>query len=135
MTEGYNAERLALFDSLMKKNMGVANGKLWTLEPKEMRFRHGESMAELKIPYHMGGEDEAAVEGAVHSLLLLLTRRFEASIEARGEPVPHLFAGPPLKDKTFRTDIFISDSLEKRLASVILSSASCVDGAILANWL
>src|SRR4030067_1235048 len=103
MTEGYNAGRLSLFDSLMKKNLGVASGKLWTLEPKEMRFKLGETIAELKIPFHMGGEDEAIIEEAVLSLLSLLSRRFETTgFEARGEGAPqHIHPHfPNLQKKT-----------------------------------
>ena len=138
MTEGYNAGRLSLFDSLMKKNLGVASGKLWTLEPKEMRFKLGETIAELKIPFHMGGEDEAVIEEAVQSLLSLLARRFETTgFEARGESAPQSVhpGAPNLKEKTYRTDIFIADSLEKRLAETILSSCAHMDSTVLASWL
>jgi len=138
MTEGYNAGRLKLFDSLMSRNMGVVSGKLWTLEPKEMRFKLGETIAELKIPFHMGGEDEAVIEEAVLSLLSLLSRRFETTgFEARGEGAPqHIHPGSPnLKEKTYRTDIFITDSLEKKLATTILSCCAHMDSSILACWL
>src|SRR4030067_2554847 len=122
MTEGYNAGRLSLFDSLMKKNLGVASGKLWTLEPKEMRFKLGETIAELKIPFHMGGEDEAVIEDADQSLLSLLTRRFETTgFEARGESAPQSVhpGAPNLKEKTYRTEIYTADALEKKLAEAI----------------
>lgn len=138
MTEGFSAERLSLYDALMKKNMGVVSGKFWTLEPKDMRFKLGETIAELKIPYHMGGEDEAVIDEAVKSLLALLARRFETSgFDARGESVPQSVHphSPNLKEKTYRTDIFISDSLEKRLAETILSSCAHMDSTVLASWL
>ncbi|MFQ5735517.1 MAG: hypothetical protein ACE5GY_01470 [Thermodesulfobacteriota bacterium] len=138
MTDGYNAERLALFDSLIKKKLGVSNGRFWTLEPREMRFRHGETIAELKIPYHMGGDDEAVIEGAVQSLLVLLSRRFEsAGMEPRGESdAQHINVSvPPLKEKTFRTDIFISESIEQKLATTILSCSAFMDSSILSSWL
>ncbi len=137
MTEGYSAKRLSLFDSLLKKKLDVSNGRLWTLEPRQMRFRHGETIAELRIPYHMGGNDEAVMDNAVQSLVALLSKRFETGGLERGEPVSkHLtVTAPHLKDKTYRTDIFISDSIEKKLATTILSSTASLDSSILASWL
>lgn len=137
MAESYSAQRLSLFEALLKKGCDVENGKLWTLEPKQLRFKHGESIAELKVPYHMGAEDEACVENAVLALISLLMRRYEAAgIEGRGDSTQVLpIAVPTLKDKTFRTDLFIADSIEKRLATSILSSTPYIDSAILAGWL
>jgi len=137
MTGGYNPGRLSLFSSLMQKKSAVVSGKLWTLEPKEMRFKLGESIAELKIPFHMGGADEAVIEQAVQALLSLISRRFEATgLEARGETVQHIQPGAGMpKEKTYRTDIFISDSLEKRLAETILNCCPHMDSTLLASWL
>ncbi|MBI5493367.1 MAG: hypothetical protein HY893_10610 [Deltaproteobacteria bacterium] len=137
MAESYSAERLSLFEALLKKGCDIENGRLWTLEPRQLRFKHGESIAELKVPYHMGAEDEACIENAVLALISLLMRRYEpASIEGRGDSPQVLpIAVPPLKDKTFRTDLFIADSLEKKLATAILSSTPYIDSAILAGWL
>ncbi len=137
MAESYSAERLSLFEALLKKGCDIENGRLWTLEPKQLRFKHGESIAELKVPYHMGAEDEACIENAVLALISLLMRRYEpASIEGRGDSPQVLpIAVPQLKDKTFRTDLFIADSIEKKLATAILSSTPYIDSAILAGWL
>src|SRR5574337_145225 len=137
MAETYSAQRLSLFEALLKKGCDDENGKLWTLEPRQLRFKHGESIAELKVPYHMGAEDEACIENAVLALISLLMRRYEqAGIDGRGDSTQVLpIAVPTLKDKTFRTDLFIADSIEKRLATSILSSTPYIDSAILAGWL
>ncbi len=137
MADSYSTERLLLFDTLIKKGCDVENGLFWTLEPKQLRFKHGESFAELKVPYHMGAEDEACIENAILSLISHLMRRYEpAGIEGmKDAPQVLPIAIPPLKDKTFRTDLFIADSIEKRLATCILSSTPYIDSAILAGWL
>ena len=54
------------------------------LEPGQLRFRHGDTLAELKIPYHLGGEDEAVIEKAVLSLIALFMKRYEYAGKERG---------------------------------------------------
>ncbi len=135
MTE-YCKERLNLFRSLQNKDSSVLeNGRLWTLEPAHLRFKYGESIAELKIPYHMGADDEACIEDAVASLIMLLIKRAEPSLED-AKTIQHRQLGAPveLKKKTFRTDIFVEGSLEKRFARDILSSVPNIDAAIVAAW-
>src|SRR3972149_6106521 len=136
MAESYVRERIRLFGELCKE--GALEGRIWMLEPEDLRFKHGESIAELKIPYHMGADDEACVEEAVLSLASLLIKRFESThSEATrdGYSAPALPHAPPLKEKTYRTDIFISGSFEKRLAVEVLSNTPYVDSAILSSWL
>ncbi|HAO94133.1 MAG: hypothetical protein A2X93_04060 [Deltaproteobacteria bacterium GWC2_56_8] len=136
MPSGYPAERLSIHDALLKLGLDVANGRPWTIEPKSLRFRHGENIAELKVPFHMGADDEAFIDDAVQSLVALMVKRYSPpSIEGREGPQPILFTVPQIKDKTFRTDLFMSDSLEKRLAAGILSSTPYLDSALLAGWL
>lgn len=138
MTE-YSRERLDLFGALQKRHSSsLENGRLWTLEPGDIRFRYGESIAELKIPYHMGADDEACIENAVAGLIALLIKRAEPSFEGRKTPPssPPLMAPvKELKKKTFRTDIFVAGSLEKRLAREIVSTVANVDTAIIASWM
>lgn len=144
MPEDYSRERLALLDALLKKRADIANGRPWTLEPGRMRFKHGESIAELKVPYHMGADDEACIDNAVSSLIALLAKRYEGAasgeglldglIEGASQPQPFSQAAQPLKDKTYRTDIFITGSIEKKLASQIIRFVPYIDSAILINW-
>jgi len=137
MGKTYTTERLSLFDALLKRDMGVSSGRLWTIEPAGLRFKHGESMAELKVPYHMGGEDEECIDQALLGLVTLLMKRWSPDEVQHGSKpaVPPPIQVPELKDKTFRTDIFIADSLEKKAASAILSSTPNVDSALLSAWL
>ncbi|MBI2412599.1 MAG: hypothetical protein HYV24_05265 [Deltaproteobacteria bacterium] len=137
MPSAYPDERLKTLDALLKLGLDVANGRPWTIEPRSLRFRHGETIAELKIPFHMGADDEAFADNAVQSLVALMVKRYSPpSIEGReGGPQPILFTVPPIKDKTFRTDLFISDSMEKRLAAEILSSTPFLDSSLLSGWL
>lgn len=135
----YGRERLDLLDALIKKRFDVINGKPWMLDPGSLRFKHGESIAELKVPYHMGADDEACVGNAVFSLIALIIKRFEpVTVEGikdtSGAPPFHLSL-PLLKEKTYRTDIFITDSLEQKLASEILSTSLHMDSSILSAWL
>src|SRR3989337_1107059 len=91
---GYSQIRLDLLAQLLAMKADVLRGRPWTLDPGRLRFKHGESLSELKLPYHMGG-----------------------------------------KDKTFRLDLFIAESVEKEIATLVLKSVPYVDSAILANWL
>lgn len=131
----YGRERLELFNTLLKRKLDIKAGKPWTLEPRELRFKHGESIAELKIPFHMGGEDETCVEQAVLGLTSLLMRRYEPRMESAKEGAPLIITTGVLKDKTFRTDLFIADTLEKQIAVEVLSGTPYIDSAILSNWL
>jgi hypothetical protein len=139
MSVDYSTGRLHLLDTLLKRRQDISGGRLWTLDPASLRFRHGESIAELKVPYHMGGDDEACIENAVLGLLSLLLKRAEpVHREGPREPAqaqPILPPVAPPKDKTYRTDIFIAGSLEKRLAEEVLASAPQMDASILAAWL
>jgi hypothetical protein len=138
MSGCYSRERLDIHDALLKKRIDVMSGKHWTLDPRSLRFKHGESIAELKVPYHMGADDEACISNAILALLTLLLRRFEpANPEMKGGTgsQPLILNMPPLKEKSYRTDIFITDSLEKKIATDILASTPYMDSSILAAWL
>lgn len=136
----YVEERLAICDALLEGHRSdIVYGRVWTLEPGRLRFKHGETIAELKVPYHLGADDEAVVEGAMMGLTRLLKTRFEpdcaedvTSAPAPGAPVAPL---QPLKDRAYLTNTFIEDSLEKRIASEILVSTPAVDASILSTWL
>src|SRR5574340_290308 len=96
----YSRERLDIHDTLLKKRYDVASGKPWTLDPQSLRFKHGESIAELKVPYHMGADDEACISNAILALMTLLVRRFEpANSEMKGGDQPLILNMPPLKEK------------------------------------
>ncbi len=133
MAESYCKERLLLLDRLLKEPDTVASGRLWTLEPKNLRFRYGESIAELKIPYHLGAEDETCIEEAVTGLAGLLKERFEEAAEAA--PYKGGNARGGLREKTYRTDVLLADSLESKVAKQVLGTTPLLDTAVLASWL
>ncbi|MEK7772992.1 MAG: hypothetical protein AAB307_01485, partial [Deltaproteobacteria bacterium] len=136
MFEGYGRERLELLTTLLKKHCDVKNGTLWRLDPKRLRFKHGETIAELKVPYHMGSEDEAVIENAILALTAIFAKRYDGAADGK-EPSAQILPAslPPLKTKTFRTDIFIADSMDKRIAALALSSTPHVDSSIISAWL
>jgi len=134
MMPGYSRIRLELLGRLAASKAEFLRGRPWTLDPGSLRFKHGESLSELKLPYHMGGEDEACVEEAVLGFASILCKRYEPKKEG-SESSPMLLPIGVLKDKTFRTDLFIADSLEKEIAAYVLKGVPYVDSAILANWL
>lgn len=131
---GYSQTRLELLGQLVNREVHVLRGRPWTLEPGRLRFKHGESLSELKLPFHMGGEDEACIEEAVLGFASILSKRYEPKKEG-ADASPMLLSIGVLKEKTFRLDLFIADSLEKEIASCVLGSVPYVDSAILANWL
>ncbi|MBI5599225.1 MAG: hypothetical protein HY890_05740 [Deltaproteobacteria bacterium] len=134
MMESYCGERRALFDLFLRDRESFLSGRLWTLDPSAIRFRHGEDLLELKIPYHLGAEDEAIIGKAVYGLGILLKRRFEEG----SSDIPHdinVGTARPLKDKTFKTDTLLSGTVEREIAAAALHTAPFMDGAILSNWL
>ncbi len=134
----YHKERLALFDLLARDWKGVVNGRFWTLDPRSLRFKHGETLTELRVPYHLGAEDEAVIEKAVAALALLVKRRFERTGEDEAVEVPSrldVAISQPLREKTCRTDLLLHGSVEKRTATDTLLTTPFMDGAILTNWL
>lgn len=145
MTIEYCKERLLLFDKLFKDGDDVASGRLWTLDLENIRFKLGENHAELKIPYHLGGEDERVIENAVKSLVDLIQKRYDP--DKKSEPAAGVdeFASPsasqtavrtqPLGKKSYKIDVLMPDTLERKVALEVLSTTPFVDGAMLINWL
>lgn len=130
-------DRLELFNVILKKGFDLKTGRLWLIEPSQLRFRLGESIKDLKIPYLFGGEDEAVIEKAVWALIILLKRRFEPDVEAeiKGSLPSLLDIKTTLIEKTYRTDYFLPDSAEKNIASEILTTTPLIDSGILKTWL
>lgn len=132
--DSYSGRRLELLNRLASWKMDFFGGKPWTIDPRDLRFKHGETITELKLPYHMGGEDEACIEEAVFGLASNLCKRYDTKMEG-ADATPMLLHTGALKPKTFRTDLFISGSLEKETASLALAGVPYIDSSILANWL
>ena len=74
-------ERLRLFDNVLRKGFDLKTGSLWMIEPSHLRFRLGESMKDMKIPYIFGAEDESIIEKAILSLVMFLSKRFDSDFQ------------------------------------------------------
>ncbi|HHL40465.1 MAG TPA: hypothetical protein ENJ37_08160 [Deltaproteobacteria bacterium] len=138
MSDTYYNERLALYEGLgSDEKAAAAAGRLWVLDPDSLRFKHGATLGELKIPYHLGSRDEACLQQAVFGLAALLKMRFEPDSGRPPEGGSASEMEPPAKlpPRTYRTDIFIEGSVERAVALEALASAPHVDSAILHNWL
>src|SRR3990172_1873020 len=102
---------MPLLNKLVKDGSVLTSGRFLTLDPVSLRFRHGESLAELKVPYHLGGEDEDVVSSAVTALAVLLKMRLDTDTASVPAPEHHGaidFAGHisadikhPLREKGF----------------------------------
>ncbi len=136
MSENYYKQRLGFLDLFTKEQKELAGGGAWTLEPRSIKFRHGDSLAELKVPYHLGADDETAIKNAICGLALLLKKRFEVSDKTPGEipPSVQVNIAQPLRDKTYKIELLLEDSIEKEIATDLLMTVPYLDGAVLINW-
>ena len=130
-------DRLELFDVIFKKGFDLKTGKLWILEPSHLRFRLGESIKDLKIPYIFGGDDETAIEKSILTLTTFLKQRFEPGtpINIKDNLPSPIDAKTGLIEKTYRTDFFLPDSPERNIARDILTTTPLMDSGILKAWL
>ncbi len=136
----YAKERIDFFETLPGRVDVLHDGALWTLSPERLRFKHGLALAELKVPYHLGAEDESIVRAGVVGLAALIKKRCESLKfplqEDEHSSKSNVFvATPQLRDKTCRLDIFAQGSFESVLAERILKTTPYVDSALLQAWL
>ncbi|MFQ5586554.1 MAG: hypothetical protein ACE5GF_07010 [Thermodesulfobacteriota bacterium] len=137
---GYSQERLLLLNRLIEEGRAkIPEGKPWILDPSHMRFSLGESVSELKIPYSISADDEKVIGDSILSLVLLLKLRVEGESgkEGEGEKIDteKLELKTPLTEKSFRTDMFISHSSEKRLVTEMVRQIPFLDSGLLRSWL
>ncbi|MFQ5329121.1 MAG: hypothetical protein ACE5D4_03925, partial [Thermodesulfobacteriota bacterium] len=140
MHSSYSAERLQLLDRLMEDGLlKVVEGKPWILDPAHLRFSLGESISELTIPCTVSAHDRKSIGDSILSLALLLRYRMEGehAHDEESEPVDttRVELKTPLSEKTFKTDLFISNSIEKRLATEMVQQIPFLDSGILRSWL
>ena len=95
--DGYASKRCTLFDLLAKDSKSFGKGLFWALRPSVLKYCRSEGAAGFKVPYHLGADDEAIIEGAVRSLALLIKKRFEGPAGLAGPGGP---AGPAGKAGT-----------------------------------
>ena len=142
MFSSYNNDRISLFEPLFKNREIFMSGQPWLLDPANIRFKLGETLTDLKIPYHLGKEDEDIVEEAITSLVTLLKERYhKESLDQPKIKIQRTFSSTPssksepLIDTTYWLGIFKQNSLEINLANNTLRTTPLVDSAILKKWL
>ena len=141
MFQDYNNDRLLLFEPLLENKEGFLLGKPWLFDPAQIRFKLGETLSDLKIPYHLGKEDDEIIEESITSLVSILKERYhkeEGESEMRQQRTFSAVTkvkSESLLDTTYWIGVFKQDSLEKKLAENILNTTPLMDGAILKRWL
>lgn len=140
MQSCYSTERLLLLNRLMEEGIvKVLEGKPWILDPSHLRFSLGESISELTIPFTVSADDRRIIGDSTLSLALLLRYRVEGESAHEGEggsvETDRLELTTPITEKTFRTDVFISNSIEKRLVTEMVQQVPFLDSGILRSWL
>ena len=130
-------DRVNLFDDILQKEFDWNTGKLWLIEPSHLRFRLGESVKDLKIPYLFGVEDESVIEKSILALIILLRRRLEpnSELEVKDSLSTLLNIKTILIEKTYKIDYFLPDSVEKSIACEILTTTPVIDSGIVKVWL
>jgi len=136
----YAKERIKFFDNLPGNIEAIHSGALCSISPEGLRFKHGHTIAELKVPYHLGSDDEAVCKDGVLGLAALIRSRYESLKQALKEADSPREGGiyvkiPQLREKTLRLDIFAAQSFERALAARILENTPYVDSAVLYAWL
>ena len=141
MLTSYNNDKISLFAPLIKSREVFLSGMPWLMDPAKVRFKLGKTLKDLKIPYHMGKEDEAIISNAITSLVTLLQTRYQKdSTETEKKKQVGFSSTPaakkePLMDTTYWLGVFKQDSIEMRLAKDILRTTPLIDSAILKQWL
>ncbi len=138
MGKSFIADRLAVHARLFNDREDFLLGRFWLLNPGNLRFKHGETLAELKVPYYLGQDDEIFISGAIFSLAQLVKKRFEEESRESSVPFPSevtVNIAHELKQKTYKVDMLKEGSIERDVATAALGSVSQLDGAILTNWL
>jgi len=141
MFSAYTNDRISLFEPLIKNRELFLSGKPWLPDPAKFRFKLGETLTDLKVPYHLGKEDEDIIEDAITSLVTLLKDRYHKDPLENQKKVQRTFSSTPgtksepLMDTTYWLGIFKQDSLEIGLAKDILRTTPLIDSAILKKWL
>ncbi|MEE9543270.1 MAG: hypothetical protein V3V95_05760, partial [Thermodesulfobacteriota bacterium] len=116
-------------------------GKPWLFDPAQIRFKLGETLSDLKIPYHLGKEDDEIIEDAITSLVSILKERYHKEEDDPEKRKQRTFSAvtstksEPLLDTTYWIGIFKQNSLEIKLAEDILNTTPLIDSAILKQWL
>ena len=148
MYSDYGKERLNTFAPLFKQKDSITDGSPWLLDPDSIRFKLGTTLGDLKLPYHLGIEDEECIQLAIEELLQLYKERHETDKPDKSKPnvqsqTLKVFSVKASAEKvkielghrTYRLDIFRSGSIEEKLALNIITTAPLIDCSMLKVWL
>ncbi len=148
MFSDYGKERLKTFGPLFTKKSSMKEGWPWVLEPDKIRFKLGRRIGDLKVPYHLGIEDEECVQLAINELLQLYKKRHETDDSEEPKQITPSVAlkvfsvksvaeekKVELGPQTYRIDIFQSGSIEEKLALDIVTTTPLIDCSMLKVWL
>ena len=141
MLTSYNNDKILLYTPLISNREVFLSGMPWLLDPAKIRFKLGETLKDIKVPYHLGNEDEVIISNSITSLVTLLQRRYQKdSPETEKKKVSTLGSiktkeADPLMDTTYWLGVFKQNSIEMRIARDILTTTPLIDSAILKQWL
>lgn len=138
----YRNFRIKIADMFLRGGRDLETGSLWTLDPEKIKFKHGETLDSLKIPFHLGAEDEEVIDRALLSLINLFEARFGKDKDNLANNIPVNSPGSAgtqvqitLREKDYKTDLLTPDSPEHKTAKLILRSTPFVDGEMISRWL
>lgn len=133
----YRNYRIKIADLFLKSGSDLETGSLWTLDPSKIKFKHGESLDSLKVPYHIGAEDDKIIDKALLSLVALFNARFGQDKTGSTPQVSSTGVQVQinLREKNYKTDLLIEGTPEKKAAKLILRSTPFVDGELVTLWL
>ncbi len=133
----YNEDRFELLSRMASNGIDFEAGNTWLVDPAQMRFCLGESLEDMKVPYYLTAHDESAIRNTILTLAMLIKER-QGPSEAEAEEeksVSYRQSKISLMKKSYKTDIFVQNSIEKISAIQILSFVPYIDSGILRNWL
>jgi len=136
MTAPYIKERFETFDYFTAEGKRFGS-EPWMLDPAGLRFKHGETLKELRLPYHLGSQDEEIIEQAIGSIAALLRGQYALDGEGTTDSLGSSGASQSsrIKERNFSLRALIPDSIEKKIACEILLTVPLIDGAMLMKWL
>lgn len=136
MPKNYSNERLQILSKLLEDRHSLLEGRLWRMNTDSLRFKHGDTPSDIRIPYHIGASDDECIKEAIFDLTAHLKERYEVESLATspyGKPI--MSSGRPLREKSLRTDILPEASLEKRLTEELIRYCPFLDCSIIFRWL
>lgn len=144
MKTRYVRSKSAIIDSYLQSPGGlkaVNSGMAWVIRADKLRFKHGSSFEDLKIPVVIGTDDEQVIIDAILSLAALLCARYEKQgvsdgfVKSSTQTDFNFNLGGVLREKTYKAGVMPPGSLEARVVEEIIRSVPYVDGPMATLWM